>query len=129
KGAFTTRLDGFDNELVFAALFVDIDASADEYLNAVFRLKTKPPVAQLPADAFDLRLAVFEGEVAVAARDEPCAGDFARDPDIGQASLEGATDGVAQFAERVNPAFGQEAEGELFHKLLILKRRRKYHPH
>ena len=41
----TLRLDGLHDELVFAALFVDIDAAAHQHLDAVFRLELQTPVA------------------------------------------------------------------------------------
>ena len=63
------RLNGFDYELVFAAELVDIDAASDEDLYAVFGFEFQSPVREFPADAFDLGVGVFEGEVAVAARD------------------------------------------------------------
>ena len=54
--AMALRLDGFDDELIFAAQLVDIDAAAHENLNAVFRFELQPPVRELPADALDLRV-------------------------------------------------------------------------
>jgi len=42
--AVTLRLDGFDDELIFAALLIDIDAAAHQNLDAVFRLEFKAPI-------------------------------------------------------------------------------------
>ncbi len=116
KRALALRLDGFDDELVFAALFVDIDAAAHEDLHAVLRLEFQAPVRELPADAFDLRVGVLKREVAVAAGHELRAGDFAGDPDVGEAAVERGADAVAQFAQGEDAAFGDEAEGVLFHQ-------------
>ena len=113
--AVTLRLDGFDDELILAALLVDIDAAAHQNLHAILRLELQPPVRELPADAFDLRVGVLESEVAMAAGNELCAGDFARDPDVGEAAFERGANGVAQFAQRADAAFGNETERVLFH--------------
>lgn len=77
KRAVALRFDGFHDELIFAAQLVDIDAAAGQDLNAVFRFELQAPVREFPADAFDLRVGIFESEVAMAAGDQFCARDFA----------------------------------------------------
>lgn len=109
------RFDGFDDELVFAALFVNVDAASYQDLDAVFGFEFQPPVSELPADAFDLGVGIFEGEVTVAAGDGFGAGDFTGNPDVGEVAVEGGTDAVAEFAEGVDAAVGNKAQGCLFH--------------
>ena len=115
QGAVALGFDAFDDELVFAALLVDIDTAADENLNAIFRLELQAHVRELPADAFDLGVGVLEDEVAVAAGRGFGAGDFAGNPDVGEVGFERGANAVAQFAQGEDAAFGEETQGILFH--------------
>jgi len=114
--AVALGFDGFDDELVFAAEFVDVDTAADEDLDAVFGFEFQAPVRELPADTLDLGGFVLQCEVVVSASGQLRAGDLARNPDVGKLSGEHIPHLTRQLADRVAAAFSSSPiERDLFH--------------
>ena len=85
--AVAQRLQHFDDELVFAARLEDVDAPARQHGQAILRLEFPIAVRGAEGHGAHLRLALLQGEVIVAAGGQLDAGDFARDPDVGELSL------------------------------------------
>jgi hypothetical protein len=82
------RLDGFDDQLIFAARFVDVDLAARQHRDTLLRLELHQPQRATEAGAFDLRGGVFQVEVGVAAGGHFEAGNFARHPNVAKLAAE-----------------------------------------
>jgi len=87
-----------------AALFVDADAAADHYLEAVLGTEAKEQGLAPEEDDRELRLGVFEGEVEMARGRRAEVGDFALDPDVDVLAFNEFTDPADQFADRPDAA-------------------------
>ncbi len=78
------RFEQFHQQLILAAGLVNIDAPARQHRQAVLRLEFPESVRGAEGDALYLGVALLQGEVVVAAGGELQAGDFARNPEIGE---------------------------------------------
>src|SRR5690606_24533022 len=103
--------------LILAAHLIDIDAPAGDHGDSVLRLE--PQIAGRGAEAYAAQLGVLllEGEVVVSASGKARAGDFARDPDVGELAAEQAVNRGVQLGDAVGFSGGFKREGNLFHWL------------
>ena len=103
----------FDQELVLAAGFVDIDAAARQHGEPVLRLEFPEAVGGAEGHRLHLGIAFLQGEVVVAAGGEFEAGDFAGHRNIGELAVENRADGAVEFADAEDAALRKEVEGEV----------------
>ena len=116
EGSGAHRLHVFGEQLHFAASLVHRDASASDDLHPVLRTEAQQAGLGTKHDDAELRVAVLQGEVEMAAFGGTIVGDFALNPDIGKSFFEVGADGGDQFPHGINAArgyFGGKLEGKL----------------
>src|SRR5579885_1529998 len=115
KRAISARLEGFDDQLIFAAAGVHVDAAAGQHRDAVLGLEAEVARSAAETHAFELRLFIFEREVVMSARRLFAARKFAGDPEIGKLAIERPAQELGEFADREQAAYGFKAESDLLH--------------
>ena len=110
--AQSLRFEQFDQQLVFAAGFVDIDAAARQHGESVARLEFPEAVGGAEGYGLHLGFAVLQSEVVVAAGGEFEARDFACHRDIGELAVEHGADRAVEFTDAVDAALRKEVEAE-----------------
>ena len=116
QGSGAHGLHEFGEQLHLAASLVQGDAAAGDDLHPVLRTEAQQARLGAEHDDAELRVAVLQGEVEMAAVGGAVVGDLAFDPDVGKSLLQMGADGGDQFAHGVDAArgrFGGKLEGEL----------------
>ena len=115
------RFERFHHKLVFAARFVDVDAAARQHRQPVARLELPVAVRGAEGHAAQLRVAILEGEIVVAAGGQFDPGDLAGNPDIPELRVERRADGSRELADGINPPprLQLEFERELLHPCIV----------
>ncbi len=121
--AQTLRFENFDNQLVFAARFIDIQTPAREHGEAVLRFDLPVAMRGAEGDAPHLGLALLQGEIIMAAGGEFDAGDLARDPQILEFRIQNRADCRIQLGDCKDTPFRRavELEGELLHRAMVIR--------
>jgi hypothetical protein len=85
--------------LIFAAQFVDAERAADRDVKPVGRLAFEGAGLVAKADAANLCLGIFQREINVTGLRGAAIGNFALDPDVGEAAFEEIADFAGEFAD------------------------------
>ena len=112
----------FHQQLIFAARFVYVDTAARQHRQPILRLELPVAMGGAEGDALHLRLALFQGEIVVAAGGQFHARRFRPRPRHRRNSASStAPNGGVQFADAEDPALRRqiEFERELLHALIM----------
>ena len=104
--AAALRLEMLADDLIFAFRFIDRQPAARDDVDAVLDLEFQVAVGRTEHDRLDLRGLILEREVDVAGVPHPAVRDFALDPELPEAGLEGRADAGGQLRD------GDDAGGE-----------------
>ena len=107
------RLQRFDDELVFAARFIDFQIAAREDFHAVLRFEFYKTSVAFEQSAFQLAVGVFERKIKMATGGGAAVRDFAFHPNGAEVVFEERLDGGVEFADAIDAALKAESEGEL----------------
>lgn len=110
--AQTLRFEQFHYQLVFATLFVDIDAPARQHGQSIPRAEFPIAMRRTEGHALHRGIVFFEGEIVVAARGRLESRNFSRDPNFSELLVEQRADRSVQFADREDAALRDEVELE-----------------
>jgi len=97
--------DFANDDLVGTAGFVDLDASGDDDLESVLKLKFEALGGIAPEDGSDLGGVVLEGQVDVSGSGTGAVGDFAAHADGGEGDFQNFLDVIGQFADAEDREF------------------------
>src|SRR6516165_1440783 len=105
------RLYHLYQKLVLAALLVNVDAPPCQHLQAVARLVAQVAETAAVTDTGDLRVAILQCEVAMAARGDFAARNFAGDPDVGVSCVQQTADLGIDLGDGENAPLGEKRKG------------------
>ena len=109
------RLHAFDVNLIFAALLVHADASAQCDLEAVFDAEFHAAAVLLEPNATNLGLFILEREIEMAGLSFAAIGDFPFDAEFGEILGKKIANARGEFADGERAAGRLEVESELAH--------------
>ena len=100
------RLDGFDDQLIFAARFVDVDAAARQHRHAVLRFKAEHARRVAEGHGTQLRGLILQQEVVMSAPGQLHAGDFACHPNVAEGLAQDLAHDAVQLGDGQDTALG-----------------------
>ena len=114
QGAGAFGFDVLGRNLQLAAIFVNGDAAANDYLQAVGGTEAQQTRRRAEHHDANLGVAVFQGEIKMARIGSPEVGNFAFDPCVGIFAFDVRADGGHQIADFPDAAVGRpKAESHL----------------